>query len=256
MSIDINCDLGESFGRYKMGNDNLMMKYITSANIACGFHAGDFITMRRTVCLCLESGVSIGAHPSYPDLQGFGRRNIDFTPEEIYTMVLYQIGALKAITEAEGGYLAHVKPHGAMYNYAAGNSEMAFAIAEAVRKAGEDMILLCMAGTAMEEAAVKSGVMFATEAFSDRQYTPEGRLVSRSSGESVITNPEACASRAVEMVTAKRVITINGKYLPINPDSICVHGDTTGAVEILMAIREAFENKDIPVKPFKGRRVK
>jgi 5-oxoprolinase (ATP-hydrolysing) subunit A len=255
MSIDINCDLGESFGQYSMGDDALLMQYISSANIACGFHAGDFMTMRRTVLLCLEAGVSIGAHPSYPDLQGFGRRKIEFSPEEIYSMVLYQIGALKTIAEAEGGELRHVKPHGAMYNKAASDPEMALAIAGAVRKAGDDLILLCIQGSAMEEAAINCRVRYALEAFADRQYSSDGRLVHRGIADSVIRNAGVCASRAVEMATAKRIITIDGKYLSINPDSICVHGDTTGAVEILIAVRNALEKKGVFIEPFKGRRV-
>lgn len=253
MSIDINSDLGESFGNYKKGNDPLLMDYISSANIACGFHAGDFTTMRRTVLLCLEAGVSIGAHPSYPDLQGFGRRNIDFTPEEIYSMVLYQTGALKCIAEAEGGTLRHVKPHGAMYNNASDNGEKAHAIVEAVRKAGEDLILLCLAGSAMEEAAIKAGLNYATEAFSDRQYDSRGRLVPRSNRDAVIHNPEVCASRVLDMVTKKRIISIESQFLSINPDSICVHGDTEGATDILRAIREVLDKSGIPIKPFKGR---
>jgi len=253
MSIDINSDLGESFGHYVLSNDREIMQYISSANIACGFHAGDFITMRKTVQLCIESGVSIGAHPSYPDLQGFGRRNMDFTPEEIYSMVLYQTGALKSITEAEGGTLRHVKPHGAMYNNATENSEKAIAIAEAVRKAGDDIILLCLAGSAMESAAVKCGVRFATEAFSDRQYDISGRLVPRAIKESVINNAEVCSLRVLDLVLNKRITTIDGKSLNINPDSICVHGDTAGAIEILKSIRRLLDNKGIHVNPFKGR---
>ncbi len=256
MSIDINCDLGESFGRYRMGDDAVLMEYISSANVACGFHAGDFTTMRRTVLLCLESGVEIGAHPSYPDLQGFGRRKIEFSPEEIYSMVLYQIGALKTIAEAEGGILRHVKPHGALYNYAAEDKETALAIAEAVRKAGDELILLCLPGSAMEEAAVICRVRYALEAYADRQYSADGKLVPRSVADSVIKNAGACASRAVEMVTAKRIITNDGKYLSINPDSICVHGDTAGAVAILVAVRKALESKGVLIEPFRGRVVK
>lgn len=256
MSIDINCDLGESFGRYRLGDDAVLMEYISSANIACGFHAGDFMTMRRTVLLCLEAGVSIGAHPSYPDLQGFGRRKIEFSPEEIYSMVLYQVGALKTIAEAEGGELRHVKPHGALYNSAAAEPQTAIAIAEAVRKAGDDLILLCLPGSAMEEAAITCRVRYALEAFADRQYSSDGTLVHRSIADSVIKSAGVCASRAVEMVTAKRIIAHDGKYLSINPDSICVHGDTAGAVEILIAVRKALESKGVLIEPFKGRRLK
>jgi UPF0271 protein len=256
MSIDINSDLGESFGNYEMGNDRLMMQYISSANIACGYHAGDFITMRRTVLLCIESGVSIGAHPSYPDLQGFGRRNMEFTPEEIYSMVLSQVGSLKCITEAEGGFLRHVKPHGAMYNSASDNSEKAMAIVEAVRKAGDDLILLCLPGSAMEAAAIKTGLRYATEAFSDRQYDSRGRLVPRTNNEAVIHNPEVCASRVLDMVLKKRIITIDNQFLSINPDSICVHGDTKDAIEIAKAIRGVLDRNGISVKPLKGRIVK
>ncbi len=254
MSVDINCDIGESFGNYTVGNDSAVMKFISSANIACGFHAGDFMTMRRTVLLCLESGVSMGAHPGYPDLQGFGRRSISFTPAEIYAMVLYQTGALKAIIESEGGRLHHVKPHGAMYNDAVGDQEKARAIAEAVRKSGEDLILLCLYGSKMEEAAIAAGVPFATEAFADRQYDSTGRLVPRSVKDSVITVPGVCATRAVLMKEEKRVMAADGKFIMINPDSICVHGDTDGAIEIVNAIYKALEEHRIAVEPFKGRK--
>jgi UPF0271 protein len=256
MSIDINCDIGESFGNYTMGNDSDLMKYISSANIACGFHAGDYMTMRKTTLVCLESDVSIGAHPGYPDLQGFGRRSISYTPVEIYTMVLYQTGALKTIVESEGGRLHHVKPHGAMYNDAAADPEKAVAIAEAVKRIGEDLILLCMYGSRMEEAAIKAGIPYALEAFADRQYDSTGSLLPRSVEDSVITIPSVCATRAVIMKEEKRVVTADGKFLMINPDSICVHGDTSGALEIVSAIFEALQKHGVSVEPFKGRRNK
>ncbi|MBE0673214.1 MAG: LamB/YcsF family protein [Bacteroidales bacterium] len=255
MSIDINCDLGESFGSYKMGNDAAMMEWITSANIACGFHAGDHTVMRRTVRLCIDSGVAIGAHPGYPDIQGFGRRSISFTPEELYSMVLYQVGALKAITESEGGALRHVKPHGAMYNDAAGNIEKAMAIAEAVRKSGDNLIFLCLHGSAMEEAARKTGILSASEAFADRQYDSAGNLVPRTVKDSVINLPAVCAARTLTMVTEKRIISIDGKFVAINPDSICVHGDTPGAEGIARTIRKTLEEHSVPVKPLSGRRM-
>jgi UPF0271 protein len=254
MSIDINCDLGESHGAYQMGNDEAMMKYITSANIACGFHAGDFMTMKRTVRLCLDAGVSTGAHPGYPDLQGFGRRSISFTPEEIYAMILYQVGALRAVIESEGGTLSHIKPHGAMYNDSAADKLKALAIAEAVRKSGDEVILLCLHNSAMEEAAIATGIRFASEAFADRQYDDQGHLVSRKIEDSVITIPEVCASRTLSMITEKRVISKNGKYVSLNPDSICVHGDTPHSVEIAGAIRNTLDSHGIIVRPFTGRR--
>jgi 5-oxoprolinase (ATP-hydrolysing) subunit A len=254
MSIDINCDLGEGFGDYRMGDDSSLMSHITSANIACGFHAGDFMTMRRTVLLCLDSCVSIGAHPGYPDMQGFGRRSMNYSPEEIYSMVLYQVGALKSIAEAEGGWLRHIKPHGALYNDSAVNRDKALAIAEAVRKAGDDIILLCLAGSAMEDAAVKAGIPFALEAFADRQYDSSGKLVPRSVRDAVIHLPAVCAARTITMVKEKKVMSIDGKFVPINPDSVCVHGDTEEAINIASAIRMALETEGIDVKPFKGRR--
>ncbi|MFO7575687.1 MAG: 5-oxoprolinase subunit PxpA [Bacteroidales bacterium] len=256
MSIDINCDIGESFGNYTIGNDSALMKYISSANIACGFHAGDFMTMRSTTLACLESEVSIGAHPGYPDLQGFGRRSVSYTPVEIYSMVLYQTGALKTIVESEGGRLHHVKPHGAMYNDAAADPEKARAIAEAVRRSGEDLILLCLYGSKMEEAAIQAGIPYASEAFADRHYDSTGRLVSRSVKDSVITIPSVCATRAVTMKEEKRVMTADGKFLMINPDSICVHGDTSGALEIVIAIFKALQEHNVSVEPFIGRRKK
>lgn len=256
MSIDLNCDLGESFGNYSMGNDAAVMEYISSANIACGFHAGDYMTMRSTALLCLEAGVSIGAHPGYPDIQGFGRRSISFTPAEIYAMILYQTGALKAIVESEGGVLKHVKPHGAMYNDAAADHEKARAIAEAVKRAGEDLILLCLYGSVMEEAAIQAGIPYASEAFADRHYDSSGRLIPRSVGESVIKIPSVCATRALAMQTEKRVVAADGRFIMINPDSICVHGGTPGALEIVKAIYNSFQEHGFSVEPFKGRRKK
>jgi len=254
MSIDINCDMGESYGRYELGHDEMMIEYISSANIACGFHAGDCITMRKTVRLCLGAGVAIGAHPGYPDIQGFGRRSIQYTPEEIYTMVLYQTGALKSIAGSEGGVLRHVKPHGAMYNDAARDSEAALAIAEAVRRAGDDIILLCLHGSLMEQAAIKSGIRFASEAFADRQYNSDGKLVPRSEKGSVISNPSVCAARTISIAVEKRIVSSDGSYLHLNADSVCVHGDTQGAVDIARAINDILSVNGVPVKPFTGRR--
>lgn len=254
MSIDINCDLGEGFGIYPMGNDREILEQVSSANIACGFHAGDFMTMRKSVQLCLGAGVAIGAHPGYPDMQGFGRRSIVFTPEEIYSMVIYQAGALKAITESEGGSMRHIKPHGAMYNDAAADPLKASAIAEAVRRCGDDLVLLCLHGSMMEQAAIRAGIPYASEAFADRQYTPLGALVPRNEKGSVIDNPAVCASRALSIASEKRIVTADGTYLHLNADSVCVHGDTPGSVEIAKAIRKTLNNMGIEVKPFTGRR--
>lgn len=254
MYIDINCDLGEGFGNYTIGNDDIIVSYITSANIACGFHAGDYMVMRKTVKLCLGAGVSIGAHPGYPDLQGFGRRHISYTTDDIYTMILYQVGALRSIVEAEGGSLSHVKPHGALYNKAMNDREIAMAIVNAVSRTGDSLILLCPGGSQMEEAALTTGVKHIREAFPDRQYDNKGNLVARTVNDSVITIPEVCASRALSMVTEKRVKSIDGKYISMDPGSLCVHGDNPGSVEIARSIKHTLEERGIRVETFSIRR--
>ncbi len=231
--VDLNCDLGESFGTYVKGLDEEVMKYITSANIACGFHAGDPSVMRKTVKLAKKFNVKIGAHPGLPDLMGFGRRWIEVKPDEIENYMLYQIGALNAFAKCEELMLQHVKPHGALYNKAAVNMEVAEAIARAIAEFNPNLILVGLANSKLIEAAEKYGLKAAREAFADRAYNSDGTLVSRRKPGAVITDQQKIIERAVMMITEGIVESIDGKKVELGKvDTICVHGDTPGAVEI------------------------
>ncbi len=231
--VDLNCDLGESFGSYVKGLDEEVMKYITSANIACGFHAGDPMVMRKTVILAKKLNVRVGAHPGLPDLLGFGRRWIEVKPEEVKNYILYQIGALSAFVKAEGLELQHVKPHGALYNKAAVDIRIAEAIAEAIAEFNDKLILVGLANSKFIEAAEKYGIKIAREAFADRAYNIDGTLVPRSRAGAVITDPNKIIERAVMMITEGKVKSIEGKIVDLGEiDTLCVHGDTPGAVEI------------------------
>jgi len=231
--VDLNCDLGESFGSYVKGLDEEVMKYISSANIACGFHAGDPIVMRKTILLAKKFNVKVGAHPGLPDLMGFGRRWIEVKPIEVENYIIYQIGALDAFAKCEGLKLQHVKPHGALYNKAAVDIEIAEAIAKAIAGYNPELILVGLANSKLIEAAEKYGLKVAREAFADRAYNADGTLVSRKKPGAVITNPDEIIKRAVRMITEGIVISIDGKKVDLGKvDTICVHGDTPGAVEI------------------------
>jgi len=249
--IDLNSDLGESFGPWKMGRDSEVMQSITSANIACGFHAGDPLVMSKTVKLALEADVAIGAHPGYPDLQGFGRRKMICSYDEIYSDCLYQIGALAAFCKAYGTQLQHVKAHGALYNTAANDIEMARAIATAVKHAGGDLILMGLANSIFEKAASDIGVPFASEAFADRAYEEDGSLVSRKKRGSMIHDGLIAAERVIRMVEEGKVKTITGKDISLKPDSICLHGDTPEAVEMAAIIKEKLQEQGIKVAPLR-----
>ncbi|MDK2785178.1 MAG: 5-oxoprolinase (ATP-hydrolyzing) subunit, partial [Bacillota bacterium] len=237
--VDLNSDVGESFGAYKLGLDAEVLKHVTSANIACGFHAGDPMVMAKTVALAVENGVGIGAHPGYPDLQGFGRRNMNLTPEEVKNFVIYQVGALAAFARAAGRPLQHVKAHGALYNMAAKDAKLARAIAEGVKAVAPDAILLALAGSEMVKAAREVGLKVAQEVFADRAYNPDGTLVPRSQPGSMIHDPEVAIPRAVRMVTEGKVTAITGEEIPIQADSICVHGDNPEAIAFVARIRDA-----------------
>lgn len=250
MEIDLNCDMGESFGAYTLGFDEEAMRFITSANVACGFHASDPTTMRKTVRLAKQVGVAVGAHPSFPDLVGFGRRNLAASPEEIRDDVTYQVGALWAFCRSEGVALHHVKAHGALYNLAATDSRAADAIAQAVKAVDPKLILVCLSRSAMVEAAVRAGLPYVEEAFADRAYTREGALVPRSQPGAVIDEPRLMAERVIGMVQKKTVQTIDGAEISFNARTICVHGDTRGAVEAIRTIRAALEQKQIVIRPF------
>lgn len=249
--IDLNSDLGESFGPWKMGRDAEVMKSVTSANVACGFHAGDPLVMAKTVELAMSAGVAIGAHPGYPDLQGFGRRKMICSPEDIYTDCLYQIGALSAFCRASGTELQHVKAHGALYNTAAKDIELARAIARAVKDGGKDLILMGLANSLFEKAALGMGVPFASEAFADRTYEEDGSLVSRKKEGSVIHDSKTAAERVIRMVKEGTVETITGKVISLKPHSICLHGDTPEAVEISAEIRKSLIEAGIKVVSLK-----
>ncbi len=243
--IDFNCDMGESFGMYKMGFDEEVIKHISSANIACGFHAGDPMWMRRTVDLAEKHGVAIGAHPSYPDLNGFGRRNISADPEEVKNDVIYQAGALKAFTASRK--LQHVKPHGAMYNQAVNDDRLATAICEAVLEVDETTILLALSGSKWISIAESLGMRVAKEVFADRAMNNDGTLVSRSQDGSVLHDIDLVVERSVRMVTEGKVETITGDTIEVEADSICLHGDTPGAVKMAEAMGQVFKENDIEV---------
>jgi len=247
LKVDLNADMGESFGAYKLGLDGELLNLVTSANIACGFHAGDYMVMQKTVSMAASKNVAVGAHPGFPDLQGFGRRNMQLTPEEVRNLVIYQIGALQAFVRAEGTELKHVKPHGALYNMAAVNYELAKAIAEAVKKTVPDAILLALANSEMVKAANDVGIKVAQEVFADRAYNEDGTLVSRSMPGAVIDDPLEATERALEMVLEGKVKAINGKEIPIVAHSICVHGDNPKAVELASSIRKQLEKAHVEV---------
>ena len=245
--IDLNCDMGESFGMYKMGFDEEVIKHISSANIACGFHAGDAMWMRHTVRLAEEHGVAIGAHPSFPDLNGFGRRNMNITPEEVKNDVIYQIGALSAFTGAKK--LQHVKPHGAMYNQAVNDEPLARAICEAILEVDDKMVLVALAGSPWTKVASDMGLRVAREIFADRALNADGTLVSRSQPGAVIHDIKEIVERSLKMVTEKRVETVDGGEIEVEADSLCLHGDTPGAVEMARALERQLKVSGVEIVP-------
>lgn len=250
--VDMNSDLGEGFGAWTMGDDAAVLESVSSANIACGFHAGDPSIMRKTVEMCAKKGVGIGAHVSWPDLIGFGRRNLACSPDEVYDYSVYQIGALAAFCRAVGTKLRHVKPHGAMYNAAAKDKALAEAIARAVKESCDGAILLGLAGSEFAPAARSVGVPFAAEAFADRAYMADGLLMPRKLPGSVIHDEAAAAARVVRMVTEGKVEAADGTVIDFRPDSICLHGDTKEAVSMAAAVRRALEEKGVKILPMES----
>jgi UPF0271 protein len=246
-TIDINCDMGESYGAWKMGEDAAVMPYITSANVACGFHGGDPGTIRSTVKLALEHGVAIGAHPSLPDLQGFGRRVMKISPQDMYDLVLYQAGAVEAFARAAGARLHHVKCHGALYNMAANDAGLAEAMARAVKDLGGGLILYALSNSLMMKTAKKLGIRVAGEVFADRGYADDGTLAPRGSPGAMIEDAALAAQRAVSMVEDGYVTALSGVRVPVAPDTLCLHGDQPGAVAFAKAIRTAFSEHGIAV---------
>lgn len=254
VSIDINSDIGESFGAYKIGADESILNLVTSANIACGYHAGDPSTMRTTVATAKKRGVRIGAHTGFPDIMGFGRRNMSVSAEEMHDYTLYQLGALYGFARAQGMELSHVKPHGAMYNMAAKDISLALAICRAVKEFDSGLIILGLAGSRFYDAAEECGLTFASEVFADRAYMEDGSLVPRSRADSMILDEDEAVRRVIKMVTEGRVTAVTGKEIPVRADSVCVHGDGAKAVMFAEKIRAELEAAGICVAPLKGQR--
>ena len=246
--IDLNCDMGESFGAYTLGNDEAIMPFISSVNIACGFHAGDPATMRQTVKAALRHNLNIGAHPGLPDLQGFGRREMKLSAEEAYDMTLYQIGALTAFVKAEGGVLNHVKPHGALYNMAAKNSELSDAIVHAVYDADSSLILYGLSGSELITSAERRGLMVKNEVFADRTYQSDGTLTPRNQSNALITDHKFAIQQVIKMVEKGIITTHNGVDLAIKADTVCIHGDGINALEFAAEIHNHFKNEGISIK--------
>jgi UPF0271 protein len=236
--LNLNADLGESFGAWSMGSDDAMLRIVNSANVACGFHAGDPLVMLNTAVLAKSNGVSIGAHPGYPDLQGFGRRRMDIPLPELEAMLTYQIGALEACARVQGSKVTHVKPHGALSNIACADRKVADAIARAVQRLDQALILLAPAASQLIAAGREKGLPVVEEVFADRAYLDDGNLVPRSQPGAMIHGAEASLQHVMRMVEESALISINGKRIPVNPQSICVHGDNVDAVATAQAIRD------------------
>jgi len=246
LTVDLNCDLGESFGRYQLGQDEEMMGIITSVNVACGAHAGDPDVMAHTVSMAMDYGLAVGAHPGYPDLQGFGRRSFGLSTSEIWHTLWYQLGALEAFAWVGGFCLKHMKPHGALYNLASQDESVADAIVYAISTYDSGLILVGLAGSVLVQKGLKAGLSVANEGFPDRNYLPDGQLMPRSQYGAVITDPEDVARNALRLVNEG--VVINGHSQKI--DTLCLHGDNPAAVENAMAVRQALENEGVKLAPF------
>ena len=247
-TIDINCDMGEAFGNYPMPNDEVLFDYISSANIACGFHAGDPKVMEDTVNMAIKKGVAIGAHPGLSDLQGFGRREMQISAKEVYQITLYQIGALYAFVKAAQGKLNHVKPHGALYNMAAKDVLLAKAIVNAIHDFDASLILFALAGSEMINAAQNIGLTIASEVFADRTYQDDGSLTPRTQSNALITDETKSLSQVLKMVNQQQVETVNNKIISLKSDTLCIHGDGAHAVAFAKTIRETLTKAGINIK--------
>lgn len=248
--IDLNADAGESFGRWKLGQDERLFPLLTSVNLATGFHAGDPLTIRESVRLAKSHGVAVGAHPGFPDLVGFGRRDMAVTPDQAYADVLYQIGALSAFLRLAGLPLHHVKPHGALYLRMLKDKPLAKAVAQAIKDYDPEVPLVLLSGTLMEEAAQEVGVRYVREAFPDRAYLSDGRLAPRSMAGALIRDPKAAAERAVAMVLEQEIDALDGGKVQIEAETLCIHGDNPEAVEIARAVREALTEAGVELKTY------
>jgi UPF0271 protein len=247
-SIDLNCDMGESFGAWRMGDDDAILALVSSANVACGFHAGDPATMWRTVQSAVARGVAVGAHPSLPDLAGFGRREMRITPEEVYELVVYQTGALAAFARAAGSALHHVKPHGALYNMSARDRELAAAIARAVRDFDRGLVLYGMAGSELIRAGLEAGIAVANEDFADRTYQRDGSLTPRSRPDALIDDVEVSVSQVKRMVQDGQVQAVDGTIVAMEPDTLCIHGDAPQAATFAARIRAELDAAGVAVR--------
>ena len=245
--VDMNSDLGESFGAWKMGQDDKVLPLLTSANIACGFHAGDPNVMKKTVRLALESGAALGVHPGMPDLVGFGRRKLDISPDDAYSLVVYQVGALAAFTKAAGSTLQHVKPHGALYNMAAKDAKLAEAIAQAIYDVDKALILFALAGSESITAAKKIGLRSASEVFADRSYQEDGSLTPRSKPGAMITDENDSIKQVLSMIIEHKVTTLSGKVIPVKADTLCIHGDGEKALLFAQKIRKALLENGVEI---------
>ncbi|RLU82316.1 hypothetical protein CTZ27_30710 [Streptomyces griseocarneus] len=248
--LDLNADLGEGFGRWRLTDDDALLSVVTSANVACGFHAGDPSTMRRVCELAAERGVRIGAQVSYHDLAGFGRRAMDVPPDELADEITYQIGALRAFAQAAGSDVGYVKPHGALYNRTVTDAEQAAAVAAGVRRAGGALPVLGLPGSRLHEAAERAGLPVVTEAFADRAYTAAGTLVPRRTPGAVVLDPEAVVARSVRMARTGTVTALTGEEVAVRARSLCLHGDTPGAAELAGRVRAALEGAGVRVVAF------
>ena len=248
--VDLNCDLGESIGSDTLEHDALIMRSITSANVACGFHAGDATVMRDTSRLALEHGIAVGAHPGFPDRAGFGRRPRDASPSEVEKIVADQVAALSGVVAAEGGRLRHVKPHGALYNMAAEDRRLADGVARGIASVDANLVLFGLSGSCLLEAGRAAGLVVAAEVFADRAYDRHGRLVSRETPGAVIDDTSTVVTRAVEMVIEGQVAAMTGETVALTAETICVHGDTKGAADLAAAIRRGLDAAGVEVAPF------
>jgi len=250
-AIDLNADLGESYGNFSVGRDAELIPLLTSAHLACGFHGGDPRVMDRTVRVCKSAGVAVGAHPSFPDLVGFGRRVLEATGEEVETDVLYQVAALDGFCRRHGVTLQHVKPHGALYNHANRTPEVAEAIAAAIASYDGRLLLVCQSGTELARAGIAAGLTVAFEGFVDRAYNPDGTLVSRSVQGSVYHDPGRAIEQALGMVTQSTVVAVDGTVVDVEVDTLCAHGDNPEAVEFIAALRDRLAQAGIALKPMR-----
>ncbi|MHB1653060.1 MAG: LamB/YcsF family protein [Desulfitobacteriaceae bacterium] len=248
MRIDLNCDLGESFGSFRVGSDAEILRLVSSANIACGMHAGDFSIMRKTVITALANGVTIGAHPGLPDLHGFGRRWIPYTPDEIYDMLIYQIGALSAVTRVQGGVVSYVKLHGALGHRAVVDRAIAAAVVHAVKDYSPELKLYFFSNSLLMEEGMKAGLRMVSEVFADRNYQADGNLVPRSDPQAIVHSSDEVVARVLDMVTKGTVQSIDGQEVPLVVETICLHGDNEKALTNAIKLRKALDEYGINVK--------